>query len=266
MLKKNTTPEDMLKKVTVLYVEDDADALEHLSTILEKKVKEIHTASNGEEGLAVFKENAKSIDLVLTDIRMPYMNGINMVKAIKDINKNIKVVYISAHNEADILLQAIDSGADGFVVKPISMVTKFRTTLNKIAVQIHNEKAVRDYNKILKKIIDTVDNIIIITNGVEIYQVNNRFFDYIEENRLEEFKANNSHFCDLFLYEEGFLHNRCVNTENWLEEANQHKNPKVKLKRLGTEDRVFSVRPTPIHIDDLNNIIYMVNFVDITDI
>lgn len=105
------------KKLNVLYVEDDDKLREEMSSLFKLFFKEIDTACDGVEGLE--KYNNSSFDIVITDINMPHMNGIEMITHIKEINPEQKIVAVSAHNESDILIQLIKAGISSFILKPI---------------------------------------------------------------------------------------------------------------------------------------------------
>jgi two-component system cell cycle response regulator len=94
-----------LKKLNILFVEDDKLVNETLSFIFKKYVKNIFSAYNGEEGLKIFKNN--HIDIVLSDIQMPKMNGLEMAKAIRKINENIPVLFTTAFEESKYLKESI---------------------------------------------------------------------------------------------------------------------------------------------------------------
>ena len=71
------------KEINLLYVEDELSVRELLSKRLEKIVKNLYVAQNGQEGLELFKKYEKEIDLIITDVNMPILNGLDMVKEIK---------------------------------------------------------------------------------------------------------------------------------------------------------------------------------------
>ena len=110
-----------LKNITVLYVEDEADLRNVTSQILKNFTKQQFLAENGKEGLDIFKEKEKEIDLVITDINMPIMNGLEMIKEIKKINLNIPIIVATAFSNKEYLLEAIDIGVDKYVLKPIDV-------------------------------------------------------------------------------------------------------------------------------------------------
>jgi len=109
-----------LKNLELLYIEDDIDVMNQTKLILDDFVKEVHTATNGEEGL----EKAKTlpIDIIVVDINMPKMNGIDMIKALKnDFNINIPCIITTAHTDTEYLLDAINLKVDGYIIKPINI-------------------------------------------------------------------------------------------------------------------------------------------------
>ncbi len=105
------------KNITVLYVEDDPIAREHTADFLTTIFDNIIIAIDGEDGFNKFQEN--EIDLVITDIMMPKISGIEMLEKIKNIDKNCYTIILSQHNEADMLLQSIKLNVDGYILKPI---------------------------------------------------------------------------------------------------------------------------------------------------
>ena len=105
------------KNIQVLYVEDDSVAREHTWEFLETIFDNIIVAIDGEDGLKKFHQN--KIDIVITDINMPKLSGIEMLKKIKEQNKNCYTIVLSQHNEADILLQSIQLNIDGYILKPL---------------------------------------------------------------------------------------------------------------------------------------------------
>lgn len=105
------------QKLCVLYVEDDACLREEMTLLLSPFFKSIDIAVDGVDGLE--KYNNRKYDIVITDINMPRMNGIEMIGSIREIHPEQKVIAVSAHNEPEILINLIENGVSSFVLKPI---------------------------------------------------------------------------------------------------------------------------------------------------
>ncbi len=135
------------KEITVLYVEDDKDARGELHGILSIFFKKLFIAENGKEGMELFNKN--SVDLVISDITMPIMDGLEMLQNLRKQNKIFKAIFITAHSGKNILLDSIELNIDGFILKPIEK-TQLMTVLSKIIKIIHSEKAKEDYDKTLQ--------------------------------------------------------------------------------------------------------------------
>ena len=106
-----------LKKLSLLYVEDEDAIREPFKIMIERYFKKIFIATNGLEAVEIFKQN--SIDIIITDIRMPIMNGLDMAKEIKKIDKHQHIILTTAHNESKYFLEVIEMQVDGYILKPI---------------------------------------------------------------------------------------------------------------------------------------------------
>ena len=111
----------ILKNITILYAEDEKDLREVTHQILKGFTKKQYVAQNGQEGLELFKQYENEIDLIITDVNMPILNGLDMVREIKKININIPIIVATAFSNKEYLLEAIDIGVDKYVLKPIDI-------------------------------------------------------------------------------------------------------------------------------------------------
>jgi len=118
-----------LKDITVLYCEDEQYLRDVTKGILETFTKKQFIAEDGAIGLELFKKYEDEIDLIITDINMPNMNGLDMTKEIKAINPNIPIVVATAFSNSEYLLEAIELGVDKYVLKPIN-IKKLLDTMN----------------------------------------------------------------------------------------------------------------------------------------
>jgi len=116
--------------ISVLYAEDEAAAREEVALFLRRRVRQLLIAANGAEGLDLYRRHQP--DLIVTDIRMPVMDGLKMARAIRDIYKGVPIIVTTAHSDTSYMLEAIDIGIDQYVVKPVS-ITKLLAALTKCA-------------------------------------------------------------------------------------------------------------------------------------
>ena len=137
----------------VLYVEDDPEIQEQVCKMLAKFFVNIDIAQDGQE--AFEKYNAKEYDLILTDIEMPKMDGIELSRRIIEHNSEQSIFIISAHKNPDQLLKLMDIGVSGLILKPIDM----QYFVNKLSIKVKeiyaNKMMKIHYEKIQKQLNDS---------------------------------------------------------------------------------------------------------------
>jgi len=106
-----------LNTLTLLYVEDDLELREQFVRILRPKFKDIYEASDGRETLEKYKES--SPDMMLVDINIPKIDGLEVVETIRKSNKAIPIVILSAYSDQKKLLKAITLGLSEYLIKPV---------------------------------------------------------------------------------------------------------------------------------------------------
>ena len=122
-----------LKNYTILYVEDEEITQELIKEILEIECKEVFVASDGQEGLALYKE--KQPDIVLSDIAMPNMDGLEMSEAIKKINPEQPIALFTAFSQSSYLKKAAEIGIATYILKPLDE-EQFFNSLNYMALEL----------------------------------------------------------------------------------------------------------------------------------
>jgi len=133
----SSSDEAILRELSVLYVEDEATIREQMADLLARRVASVHTAKDGEEGLAAFLRHKP--DIVISDIQMPHMNGLEMAEAIKRVSPSTSVIIATAYKDSDFLLKAISLDIDKFLVKPIGKAQLLETLLECARV-LHTER------------------------------------------------------------------------------------------------------------------------------
>lgn len=128
------------KALKILFAEDHDDLREATVDILNTFFQEVDSAKNGEEALEIYaRKGAHYYDIVLTDIKMPKLNGVALTESIYNMNPDQSVVVLSAHDESKYLLPLINLGVEQFIQKPLDY-QELMSALTNIAKKIQ-EKA-----------------------------------------------------------------------------------------------------------------------------
>jgi len=128
--------------LSMLYVEDDAATREQLSEVFEQKVETLYVAKNGVEALEIFKNN--QIHFIISDYYMPLMNGNDLCRAVKEINPLVSFTLLTAFSDTSLLVDAINSGVDKFLQKPVEakkLFTLMDSVYEKIVSRFKLEKS-----------------------------------------------------------------------------------------------------------------------------
>ncbi|MGP1580135.1 MAG: response regulator transcription factor [Wolinella sp.] len=118
---------DYLKDIKVLLVEDDADLRASIERPLKRRCKALYCAANGKEGLELFRE--KRPHIVITDINLPKLNGLEMIKEIKTEQEEVSIIIITAFGSEENLVRSFDNGACSLLKKPIDLDELFMLLL-----------------------------------------------------------------------------------------------------------------------------------------
>jgi len=123
-------------QLSVLIVDDEKSSLDRMTNIISRRATEVYSASHAKEATKLFRQHQP--DIVISDIFMPDMDGLDMLKSFKKENDSFKSIVISAYTETGFFLKAIDNGVDLFLVKPVDK-NKILTAFNKVVNQIRLE-------------------------------------------------------------------------------------------------------------------------------
>ena len=136
----------------VLLVEDEADAREILGFYLNTIFEDVVIAIDGQEALDIFNKelkNGKKFDLILTDIKMPRLDGMDMIEKMLSLVKNQKFIIVSAYKDEDKLLKSINFRVLGYFIKPIN-VDNMMEILKKAKLEVIKEKKDAQNQKFIK--------------------------------------------------------------------------------------------------------------------
>jgi len=117
-----------MHKLTLLYAEDDMETRENYAFVLKQYFNEVYTAKDGKEALEMYRE--VNPDILLLDVSMPLVNGLDVAKEIRRNNESIPIVMLTAHSERDKLLKAVNLKLEAYLIKPIDNFILKNTMLN----------------------------------------------------------------------------------------------------------------------------------------
>jgi two-component system response regulator (stage 0 sporulation protein F) len=121
--------ESIVQAASILVVDDEENAREGLSKILSKEGYKVETAANGKEAIDNLKR--QRYELVITDMRMPLMDGFEVLREIKKMDENIGVIMITAYGEVESYLEAMNMGAFEYINKPVR-VNELKRVITKV--------------------------------------------------------------------------------------------------------------------------------------
>jgi len=168
----------MSSNFVVLLVEDESVTRKFIHLSLNGIFDEILIASDGKEGLKLFNENKERITLIISDITMPNMNGIEMSRMIRKQNKDIPIILLTAHDDASLVVNALNAGVNHYMLKPIDTHNLLNEVIHYKNEQIHKDEVVRSLN-LLKQYRDIIDDTTILSKTDlkgKITYANNEFY------------------------------------------------------------------------------------------
>jgi YesN/AraC family two-component response regulator len=168
--------------ISVLYVEDNDDIRLETVRFLKRFFTALDVCKNGIEGLENYKHNKQ--DIVITDIKMPFMSGLEMSNEIKKLNRKIEIIVTSAFNDSDLLLKAIEIGVHQYILKPVDL-SLFAATLLKAIQLVKTEKKVQALYERVQNILNFQDNLVFTVDNSDITACNKAFLNFLVLQVLE---------------------------------------------------------------------------------
>lgn len=134
-----------LKKFTLLYAEDDKSVQKEMLEYFESYFKEVYLAKDGKEALELYEKNKP--DVLILDIYMPNINGLELTEYIRKNDYETKIVLITAYSKDTLMLQAINTNVNYYIIKPATL-QKIKEMLDKISMDLdRNSEDLLEFNE-----------------------------------------------------------------------------------------------------------------------
>lgn len=263
---------ELLRNITVLYVEDELDIQKITADVLGGVCKEVVSASNGLEALELFLSRG-DFDILVTDINMPKMDGITLIKKIREVDHSFPVTITTAHTEIHFLQESINLGVNGYTLKPIDL-KKLIETVAKVAEPRYLRKKLERLNSELlmrvkeqtfelNSILDSQENLVAVSDGKNIHTINKRFLDFLGFSTLSELSEKVTSICDLFIKEDGYYFTESQDNICCFSQINFSKNSDIFIKMKNSFGVVFIFKLN-ISFYEFNGTHYILSLTDIT--
>jgi len=164
------------KDFVLLYVEDEIEINEQLTLSFVRLFKKVYSALDGLEALEIFNNN--NIDMIISDIRMPKMDGVELASKIRSINSEIPIIFMTAHNDEKYLLASIDIGIDKYILKPIIGDVVYSTIFQ--VVKAMSDKKLMQYKlKLASVVYNNITEGVLVTDSTNSIVATNPAFSLI---------------------------------------------------------------------------------------
>jgi len=204
------------KDFSILYVEDDKKLRDMASALFKKIFTNIYVASDGEEALAIYKKYYQEI--IITDTDIQKLSGMELIKKIKQINPDVKIIVMSIHDNKEYLLKAIDIGVFKYLKKPLTLSTLMQS-IHLAVKSLKYDEDVNIFYTYEKEIYDYKNSMIVLLNDNRPIIANKIFLNYFEVENTHEFNKKYPDMGNLFLTHQYFLYNK--ENKSWIDELNK---------------------------------------------
>jgi DNA-binding response OmpR family regulator len=229
--------------ISLLYAEDDKKIQEQVTQFLRKFFPDVTVCDDGQAALEQFETHP--YDLVVTDIKMPRLDGMALSKKIKQLTKKTKVVITSAFDDKALLIRSIGLHVDYYLVKPIDY-ENLLLILFRVVNEILIERKMETFQRHQQEIVDFQDNMILTIDAHKITSANQTFLHYFHIEDFNALKKSTINIADFFVDEAPYFFPK--DKANWIAEmyrmedndflvkttGSQHTDAKIFVGRIGT--------------------------------
>lgn len=200
------------KSYSILYAEDNEALRNNATKLFKKFFSHVDSAKDGVEALETFQKRHHPI--LITDILMPRMDGIELARKVKSIRADTKIIIMSAHDDKELLFEAIEIGVFRFLKKPLSIAT-ITKLLSELIEEMESEKAKQIFDIHSQNLLHYQSSMVVMFKKREALVANQMFLDFFLLKDMKEFKVKIPDMGAIFLEHDGFLYN--TEERNWFD-------------------------------------------------
>lgn len=249
-----------LNDISMLYVEDDELVRSAYKRTLSRLSKKLFVAKDGVEGIELYKKYKP--DIIISDIRMPRKNGIEMAREIREINPEQVILFTTAHTESGYTLEALNMQVDGYLTKPVDK-NVLKQKLSLLAKGIVLEKENKKKSKVLQTILNSQTNIIVLTNFIDIEFASVSFYKLFGVKDKKGYMTKFHNIFSILSEQNSYIYGK--NRDEFLE-SYYKVDEGSKIISFDTIDGVksFYIHIEPVELDDEDDDLNIVSLTNIT--
>jgi len=253
---------NLLNTLSVLYVEDEPDIRALLQRALERKVNKLYVAIDGVDGFELFEKHRP--DIILTDIKMPKMSGIEMAKRIKKIDKEVPIIVLSAHSETNYFLEAIEHGISGYLLKPLDKQKLYDILEDNAKIVLFGREK-KQHELLLQEVIDLQPSVIFTSDTRKEALFLNKLF--IDNFTSDDFDVENHDKSEIYSQVKKYNNTNIVNGDKdvfWLDYVFDNPNVSFKVSvQKEKSETIFYVRTKLVHPESIGKVVIVITLVEL---
>jgi len=266
---------ELLNKIKVLYVEDEINIQEITYEAFSNIFHTVTAASDGIEALEYFKNDDIDYDIIVTDINMPRMNGIELIQEVRKIDLTLPITITTAHTETEFVQNAINLNVNGYTLKPINMSLLIKTIaqaaeariLRKELEEINNGLVYQLKEKTfeLNSILNSQDNLVVVSNNEVLHSANKAFLGFLNKESIEQCNKDIKSIFSLFEKEDGYFYADDFSKLEEIAQISKDKNEDIFVK-IKSYNNTFEIFKLLITTYEFNGVHYVISLTNITKI
>ncbi|AXX87936.1 response regulator [Malaciobacter marinus] len=209
-----------LKQVTVLYVEDDEVIRAQTLSVFEKIFKKVYVGKDGHQGINLFNNHQDELDVIVTDLNMPKMTGLELAEEVHKVSKYIPVIFTTAFTDEESLIKAITLNIDSYVTKPLKIQDLTATILKSVKNSKENRNLYKTTKALANEMLSTKKDYGQLKDNCELLEKEVSFYKFLAEHFIASIKLDkfgiieniSNQFSNIYKYSLMDLKNKPINS------------------------------------------------------